>query len=269
MSGNTVFAPWLRLRPLVVASRIFVSFVFLHASVAVRAFDLKKDFLLLDSVVANVDCYMEARQKAIDAGARSGPFATGIDRYDYYKHMFDEYKKFSSDSAMAYARLCKASAAVMGLAAEALLADINLLYISSLRGDIFAAGNIMRRLPPMDSVPPSIRLSAAIAGLEYNMRLVANRSDNPVKSLIGKDSTGYRADIWERYRRYLPADSWLADYYEGMLTDKDMRRRVLGRIDSLPRPSIAAAMLYYVAVKGRRDVRHEGGGVSLPHTVGG
>lgn len=250
MSGNTVFAPWLRLRPLVVASRIFVSFVFLHASVAVRAFDLKKDFLLLDSVVANVDCYMEARQKAIDAGARSGPFATGIDRYDYYKHMFDEYKKFSSDSAMAYARLCKQTAAVMGLAAEALLADINLLYISSLRGDIFAAGNIMRRLPPMDSVPPSIRLSAAIAGLEYNMRLVANRSDNPVKSLIGKDSTGDRADIWERYRRYLPADSWLADYYEGMLTDKDMRRRVLGRIDSLPRPSIAAAMLYYVAVKG-------------------
>lgn len=113
MSGNTVFAPWLRLRPLVVASRIFVSFVFLHASVAVRAFDLKKDFLLLDSVVANVDCYMEARQKAIDAGARSGPFATGIDRYDYYMHMFDEYKKFSSDSAMAYARLCKQTAAVM------------------------------------------------------------------------------------------------------------------------------------------------------------
>ena len=72
MSGNTVFAPWLRLRPLVVASRIFVSFVFLHASVAVRAFDLKKDFLLLDSVVANVDCYMEARQKAIDAGRAAG-----------------------------------------------------------------------------------------------------------------------------------------------------------------------------------------------------
>ena len=55
--------------------------------------------------------------------------------------------------------------------------------------------------------------------------------------------------MWLMYKPYLPADSWLTDYCEGMCTDHDMRRRIIVRLKDVKHPSIQAAMLYFILAK--------------------
>lgn len=219
------------------------------ARVEAQGFSLEHDFAVLDTVVRNVDKYMEERQRRIDEGVNHGPFPTEINRYTYYKHMFDEYKKFCSDSALVYVRLCKRSAERAGLAGESLLADIDLLYITALQGNLFAADSMARRLPPIDDCPKSLQVHVAIAMLEYKSRVGTFSSNTSGESMMGKFYTKSDTATWNFYSRYLPRDSWLADYYEGLFTTHDLRQRLSRRLKTVPRPSVAAAMLSLVMAK--------------------
>lgn len=214
-----------------------------------RQFDLERDFAMLDTIVANADKYMEARQKAISDGTDHGPFSTDIERYTYYRYMFEEYKKFSSDSAYAYARRCKQTAERAGLVYESLLADLDMLYITTLQGSFFIADSLVRSLPSVEEFPPSLRQHVAMVMIQYEMRVRMFVSEPSKGSVFAKISSMPMPWLWNKYKAYMPADSWITDYYEGMCTNTDMRRRIARRLKDAPSPSIQAAMLYYIMAK--------------------
>lgn len=212
-------------------------------------FDLKRDFAMLDTVVANVDKYMSDRQKAIEASVNKGPFASDIERYSYYRHMFDEYKKFSSDSAMAYALRCKQTAVRAGMKEESMLADLDLLYITTLQGNFFMADSLARSILPIDNFPPDLHERYAVVMIQYEIRVKMFVSDYGKGNMFEKINAVDFPGIWLKYKPYLPADSWLVDYFEGMCTNADMRSRIIRRMKNVPQPSAQAAMLYYILAK--------------------
>ena len=86
--------------------------VSLLASVSTMAqktkFDIEADLQRLDSVVANSANYDRQKQQNINLLKRSmGAYVTPMERYNYYKRLYDEYMKFDSDSAKHYASLCQ------------------------------------------------------------------------------------------------------------------------------------------------------------------
>lgn len=228
---------------------IVLFLVLLSHKSSAAPFDLKRDFAMLDTVVANVDKYMSDRQKAIEASVNKGPFASDIERYSYYRHMFDEYKKFSSDSAMAYALRCKQTAVRAGMKEESMLADLDLLYITTLQGNFFMADSLARSIPPIDNFPPDLHERYAVVMIQYEIRVKMFVSDYGKGNMFEKINTVDFPGIWLKYKPYLPADSWLVDYFEGMCTNADMRSRIIRRMKNVPQPSAQAAMLYYILAK--------------------
>ena len=229
---------------------IVLFLVLLSHKSSAAPFDLKRDFAMLDTVVANVDKYMSDRQKAIEASVNKGPFASDIERYSYYRHMFDEYKKFSSDSAMAYAlRRCKQTAVRAGMKEESMLADLDLLYITTLQGNFFMADSLARSIPPIDNFPPDLHERYAVVMIQYEIRVKMFVSDYGKGNMFEKINAVDFPGIWLKYKPYLPADSWLVDYFEGMCTNADMRSRIIRRMKNVPQPSAQAAMLYYILAK--------------------
>lgn len=229
--------------------RLVILAVLISAPSASGAFNLERDFAMLDTVVANADKYMAARQNAILEGANHGPFSNDIERYTYYRHMFEEYKKFSSDSALVYVRLCKHTAERAGLVEESMLADLDMLYITTLQGSFFVADSIVRSLPPIENFPPSLRQRVAMVMMQYELRVrmfVSDPSNGNVFTRMGSMPMPW---LWQRYGAYMPADSWITDYYEGMCTNADLRNRIARRLKDTPVPSIQAAMLYYIMAK--------------------
>lgn len=229
--------------------RLVILAVLISAPSASGAFNLERDFAMLDTVVANADKYMAARQNAILEGANHGPFSNDIERYTYYRHMFEEYKKFSSDSALVYVRLCKRTAERAGLVEESMLADIDMLYITTLQGSFFVADSIVRSLPPVEEFPPSLRQRFAMVMIQYEARVRMFVAEPHKGSVLANISSMPMSWLWNKYKAYMPADSWITDYYEGMCTNTDMRSRIARRLKDVPMPSIQAAMLYYIMAK--------------------
>lgn len=86
--------------------------VSLLASVSTMAqnvkFDIEADLQRLDSVAANSANYDRQKQQNINLIKRSmGAYVTPLERYNYYKRLYDEYMKFDSDSEKHYASLCQ------------------------------------------------------------------------------------------------------------------------------------------------------------------
>ena len=62
-------------------------------------FDIEADLQRLDSVVANSANYDRQKQQNINLIKHSmGAYVTPLERYNYYKRLYDEYMKFDSDS---------------------------------------------------------------------------------------------------------------------------------------------------------------------------
>ncbi len=102
--------------------------VSLLASVSTMAqktkFDIEADLQRLDSVVANSANYDRQKQQNINLLKRSmGAYVTPMERYNYYKRLYDEYMKFDSDSAKHYASLCQK------VASRANMPDLELMSI--------------------------------------------------------------------------------------------------------------------------------------------
>ena len=102
--------------------------VSLLASVSTMAqnvqFDIEADLQRLDSVVANSANYDRQKLQNINLLKRSmGAYVTPMERYNYYKRLYDEYMKFDSDSAKHYASLCQE------VASRADMPDLELMSI--------------------------------------------------------------------------------------------------------------------------------------------
>ena len=87
-------------------------------------FNIEADLQRLDFVVANSANYDRQKQQNINLIKRSmGAYVTPMERYNYYKRLYDEYMKFDSDSAKHYASLCQK------VASRANMPDLELMSI--------------------------------------------------------------------------------------------------------------------------------------------
>lgn len=130
-----------------------------------------------------------------------------------------------------------------------MLADLDLLYITTLQGNFFMADSLARSIPPIDNFPPDLHERYAVVMIQYEIRVKMFVSDYGKGNIFEKINTIDFSGIWLKYKSYLPVDSWLVDYYEGMCTNADMRSRIIRRMKNVPQPSAQAAMLYYILAK--------------------
>ncbi len=211
-------------------------------------YDLKKDFAMLDTVVANMDRYINATQKRINEIKMKNSSPTDMDWYILYKSKFAEYIKFCSDSAIAYAHLCRQTTMNAGMDNELKASDIDLAYATVLQGNYIQADSIIKGFGNIDELPEALRRHAAIVYIEFNIRLTlyANTSQS---NAIRKLHTLNIEETWQQYAPYLPDNDWMTDYYKAMCTNTDMKQQLMTWINSANKPSIKAAMLYLAMAK--------------------
>lgn len=216
-------------------------FVSVGAKAQTEKFDIEADLQRLDSVVANSANYDRQKQQNISNIKRSADaYVTPLERYNYYKRLFDEYKKFDSDSAAYYAEKCKMVASSGGMHDLEVSAILDQVYVVIICGDLIKAQRMLSTIPsPIESLSADVRMKYAVAMFEYQIRVY-------MKVFWEKKqfNEAERLATWSRYSRYLPDDMWQKHYYENALTNNNVLQKLLSDLKTTQQPSIKAAMLY-------------------------
>lgn len=208
-------------------------------------FNIDKDIKILDSAVTRRNEYIEAKIQSIKKFKTSNSYTEGDDLYNYNKHLFNEYMKFDSDSALLYAYRCRKVATREGMGKEKLLADIDIAFITVLRGDIMKASQLLGLLPPIESSSSTVRLKTVVTWLELYMRIL-QLSPTDAEVYGGKRNIEARC---KKLIAMLPQKGWLADYYNGIIFSKGDRTRLKEHIGKSHEPSVKAAMLCIAMAK--------------------
>lgn len=207
---------------------------------------MEKDFLQLDSVIARKDVYIARKVEGIDKYRREHIQPIGdMERCTYYKHLYDEYLKFVADSALHYANLGREMAAKNGWEDWEMISQIDIIYITLLKGEYYTAHNMFRQLRPIEEFPPVMQPKIAVLQMELRMRMPLIASDITSVEL----SEESYPDTWNKYGKYLPEKGWMHAYYESLLTKNGDKKEIQGHIDRSATPSIQKAMLYFALAK--------------------
>lgn len=83
--------------------RILLSIIMICAGVVASAQNLDALLSTLDKVVMEKDSYTKAKDARIDSYRSSLQGKTGVDLYDIYNDLYNEYSKYEIDSALTYA----------------------------------------------------------------------------------------------------------------------------------------------------------------------
>ena len=220
---------------------LFSLLVSAHSIAQNVKFDIEADLYRLDTVVANRHKYDAQKMQDINYIKRSsGNYVTPLERYNFYKRLYDEYMKFDSDSAKHYASMCQKVAGKANMYNYEVAAILDQAYIFITCGELIDAQRILNTIStPIDNLPEDVRMKYAITMLEYQIRLDIKAYWE--KKLLDKDG---KFAVWEKYSQYLPDDMWQKHYYESALTDNDVLHKLQSDLQNTPRPSIKAAMLY-------------------------
>lgn len=208
--------------------------------------DLNADLDRLDQIVRKRAAYMQQKQQEIDELQQTcATPVTPTEQYGYYKRLYDAYLKFKPDSAERYAALCKEVVlSQINTRSNCLQTELDAILITIFRGNYYKAKERLNAIGPIDSLPAEIRPKLAMAYLEFYMRL-AHANAWIDRSMFSEDPEA----LWMQYRKYMPSDSWLTDYYEANLLNAGNSQQLLCRLEAAPKPSIQAAMLEYALSK--------------------
>ena len=206
--------------------------------------DLNGALKKLDYVVGKRDYYIQKKQQVIDNLKKTLETSTiNNDKYILCKHIYDEYQKFDADSALAYAYRCQELAKITKQDVGIKEAKIDEMMILIYRGEYIAAKERLIECGPIENIPSQIQPDYALAALEYYMRMQNKYVD--VADPLCKD-----AELcWDKYKKYIPANSWCYDYYESMVGGHHIENKLINVLKGLPRPSIPAAMIEVALAK--------------------
>lgn len=224
---------------------LFILILSLFASVGSIAqdanFNIEADLQRLDSVVANSANYDHQKQQNINLIKRSmGAYVTPMERYNYYKRLYDEYMKFDSDSAKHYASLCQEVASRANMPDLELMSIFDRAYIMIICGELIDAQQLLNKIStPIESMSDDVRMKYAILMFEYRIHL--DMKEFMERKLV---NNAEQLAVWNKYSIYLPDDMWQKHYYEALLTRKDILKTLLDELKNTQQPSLKAAMLY-------------------------
>ncbi len=215
------------------------SLLLLHLPhIVAQKVDLEADFKKLDDAIQRKDLYINKQQQEIDAIKKDFATTAPYDKYVYFKRLFDKYMRFNPDSAEVYALRCKEVAQKAGMENEYLQSEIDVAMITALRSDCYKAKVLLDKIGPIDSLPPFLRVKLASVYMEFYIRRInlTLGSDVNILKITGDD-------FWNNFKHYFPEGSWSSDYYETLITHKDLKDRLLFHLQSSPKPSIQTAMI--------------------------
>ena len=224
---------------------LFILILSLFASVGSIAqdanFNIEADLQRLDSVVANSANYDHQKQQNINLIKRSmGAYVTPMERYNYYKRLYDEYMKFDSDSAKHYASLCQEVASRANMPDLELMSIFDRAYIMIICGELIDAQQLLNKIStPIESMSDDVRMKYAILMFEYRIHL--DMKEFMERKLV---NNAEQLAVWNKYSIYLPDDMWQKHYYEALLTRKEILKTLLDELKNTQQPSLKAAMLY-------------------------
>lgn len=221
---------------------LILSFFASVGSIAQDAnFNIEADLQRLDSVVANSANYDHQKQQNINLIKRSmGAYVTPMERYNYYKRLYDEYMKFDSDSAKHYASLCQEVASRANMPDLELMSIFDRAYIMIICGELIDAQQLLNKIStPIESMSDDVRMKYAILMFEYRIHL--DMKEFMERKLV---NNAEQLAVWNKYSIYLPDDMWQKHYYEALLTRKDILKTLLDELKNTQQPSLKAAMLY-------------------------
>ena len=210
------------------------------AHLQAQTIDLEKDLQQLDEAVANHQTYDRQKLQNIAAWKKEAyGCVTALERYNYLKHLCDEYMKFDPDSAAFYARRCIEVTEKAGLRDLNLMSHIDAIYLTVCRGEVMTAERMLEKLPPIEQMPANAQMKLAMAMMEYQMRVY-------LKGFAEKQRPKEEdmKNTWKKYSPYLPDNLWQKHYYRTHLTNDRTDRLLLADLKHTAQPSIKAAMLY-------------------------
>lgn len=220
---------------------LFIS-IFTTLCTAAREINLETDFSCLDTVVARRATYIAAKQHVIDGIKQNMAAATtAFDRYIVYKHLYDEYLKFNPDSAQHYALLCQRQALQAGMKNEYISALIDQALITIYQGDYYKAGRQLQAIGDIEKLSPSMQPKLAVTYLSFYMRVTTMYYSVDVQP----QNIQTARDMWHKYSRYIPRQSWMYCVYETLIIKVDNSRTLLRLLPDVKKPSYQASMIYF------------------------
>lgn len=219
---------------------IFLLLSHLPPIVVAQKVDLEADFNKLDNAILKKDSYINKQQQEINAIKKDFATTAPYDKYIYFKRLFDKYMRFNPDSAEVYVQRCKEVALKAGMENEYLQSEIDEVMITVLRSDCYKAKILLDKIGPIDDLPPFLRVKLAIVYMEFYIRRVYLTLGSDVNILKITEE-----DFWNNFNHYFPEGSWSSDYYETLITRRNLKDRLLFHLQGSPKPSIQTAMLEY------------------------
>ncbi len=212
---------------------------------AEEAFNIADDLKKLDSVVAQKQKYDQIKLNEIARfKLTEGNYVTPLERFSYAESLYREYLKWSPDSALCYAQVCKKIAWDNGWESLHQKSCINEAYVKVICGELLEADKLIHELKPITEQNAENKVQMGILMLEFGLRSKMRDLDNKLTKGV--------FDIWNTYNVYVPESNWRHEYYKVMLT-RDADVEVLkAQLKQCKQPSfeaaavsIAVAMLYY------------------------
>lgn len=208
--------------------------------------DLEKAFNALDTVVAHRADYVTDKLNKIEVYKRlHSSNIDGEEMFSYCKYLLDEYLKFDTDSALHYAELSLQVADSSGYATRALLAKLDIGFITLVRGQMLEVFQMLQEWGPIENYPRDVQIRFSTLKMEFAMRY--HLMEPMVRDVTCADSS--LVDVWDKYGRYLPKKSWMEGYYRAMLTYTTTVDELERLINASPQPSIPRAMLCFALGK--------------------
>lgn len=199
-------------------------------------FDLEKDLLQLDSVVAQSSLFDQQKEKQIaDIKRTSNNDFSPQNQYQYNKQLFDEYLKFDPDSAELYIHRCKSICKRYDLKLQYISSCISEALLKTIMGNLWDAAMMIKEIGSIEQLSPVVQADMAVLMLEFNMRSYLNEFNTQQNKPI--------TESWQYYSKYLDKSCWTYWYYKTMLTKRSPKAYLEQLYRATPKPSTKAAML--------------------------
>lgn len=201
----------------------------------------------LDSVVAMHPENIRKKKAEINKFKRLLETSTSdYNKYEICSHIYHDYMKFDSDSALAYARRGQVLADKMKQKELFVQSKINEMLIMAYRGEYSGVNNIMKEYGPIENIPSQLQYQYAVACLEYYIRVDLQKEDG---ECLPDSTLNNLKTYWDIYRKYIPQCHWTYDYYEAVIANNPIEERILKRLKNVDVPSFQAAMLEFALAK--------------------
>lgn len=209
--------------------------------------DLEAHFNQLDRALRNRKFYiLKKKQDLFSLEESLNECTLDNDRGVIYKRLYDEYLKFNTDSAIAYADKYEKISQKQGARSLVLQAELDKAMALILHGWFPAADDELQKCGAIEDLPPQLQQKFAITEIEYTWR---NRQPAEIDWMNAGQNDSMLKTCWNKYEKYIPGYFWIHDYYEALMTDHDVSGRLLYQLKFAPTSSIQASMIEFALAK--------------------